>query len=572
MTGRRGTHAAVLLTSVLTASFACVRSGPMALDIRPGTGAKASEIKDAMDEITVLSGEIILMVDSLERSDDQGPQAIAKLEASRAVTASKMRGRLDSLRDVWGWEWKPLYAALSDFDGLRVNSSTDGDSLTRLARRLVRLSDSVSRSAGRQSPLLSKYSLLESVVINEVGRTLTGADDVRRLFPDTSEDAEAAEAIDGSSRARYSVRRDSDIVVGLMPTERFRGRVTMRARILRETPVELPILNFSTVSSTQLATESAVFVPDDEPLGRQANALRRDLHDLCVAIDSGSGLAERGRLAGLPDRIFSVTASVARLAPDPDQKTAVRASTKRLESIARDWVRKLATCGGRSQPECPDLDTAPEDYQYICNLPVVLDRLEDVTRTIYISRLKEGRISLASTDVKHGDVVELYLHSRLPKVDDGLLSGSTSTSTDTFSYRFYFRVYEDIRVQAGGHAALVARLSDVARPTAAESPSRFKPAPGGVLSLRFGGRAEWVDWLIPSVGFYAFLVDFDPAATFELGLAGGVGLVNSSVHLGFGANAMAERNSAFFFLSLDFLRAVDAFGVMFPSQTKEMGR
>lgn len=470
---------------------------------------------------------------------------------------------------------------LTAFEGLSAESRRELERLSKVPEgtepallaaavkeRVARLREEARRIEAKARR--ARFSVLGSLQVFEEARGFR-----RTLFDGTKLDYENEDrdTLEGYVSAEYAVRAGSDILLAVIPNEGFRGTISMRARLLRSPPAELTVLNYTEVNGSTLAARSKVFVPDRSRMGSKLSALRADLDSLCDALTASAapskGLGSRAKTATTAAvRVLEVmrglVAAVAPALPEEDA-SEIRSSAVELERLLRDAT---ASAGATRRTDlCPSLgaggDTAVRD--------TLLDLLSRGIRNVFMERVVDGRVLLGDI-VKHGDVVEVMVSSQLPPVNgrDLIGNGGSGTSTTTSSARFRLRVYEPFRLQVGAQAALVKRLSDVSVGNAREIPVNFVPSPGGVLSLRMSpGWATatgqfWWDLLCPSVDLHVFLLRYSAENKLEVGLAGGVGLLNAMVHTGFGGNLMVSP-SPFFFVSFDFLRGIDTFDMLFPT-------
>lgn len=424
--------------------------------------------------------------------------------------------------------------------------------------------------------------------------------------------------------ASYDVARDASVLVefAIPPELEFSALISVRARILRSTPVELPVDNYTVVTRNELDKAELVAAPGDVFHGRkrlrrlelesQARAVSVTYQEFADQLVNTFRAGPVGDWLPSPELMdaldqFRTTisdfrenlsndfaSSQARLMLVPSNDTYERTRND-LNALLNDVQllytasQKAASAAARAKGCASDkagqqcrwesrnaLRDALQSGAFAVEWGVerLLGKLDRLFRTLRdgvrdegLRRMKPAIVHLDAADLEHNDTVELIVKASMERL---ALSDDDSTEEEFLTYRFRMRIVDlGFSYAIGPQFGMIKRISDVREATAKDSPSNFRPAPGGAIQFRYRTYSRASDWLLPSVGAAAFVLDFDPSQAFELGVGPSVGLLNGMVHGGAGWNLFVTDHRMYWFLSLDFLQTIESFGPLFGGSKEE---
>jgi hypothetical protein len=412
---------------------------------------------------------------------------------------------------------------------------------------------------------------------------------------------------------RYNIDRAGKLELQIVIPQDidFSATISVRARILRNTPVELSVDNYTTVSKSELEKSELATAPGDIFHGKRRmhrielvdkvraisesylrvlplmaplseEALESALYDLKAALDA---------LTAQVDKEFASESALVMLVPSETAYSNAQDKVDRLLSRIEE-IRLLTRAGLQALEKvekCPPAaPPAPDDCRlsqraFLADLAKQFEAkkyasmalgtpLKDIytalrfgVRDEALRRMKPAVVHLAAADLKHDDVVELIVRASMERL---ALGESEQEGEEALIFRFRIRIVERGCTYAiGPQFGMIKRLSDVRVATATDAPSNFRPAPGGAIQFPCRARPSWSDWLIPFPGITAFVLDFDPSQSFELGVGPSLGILNGMLHAGIGWNLFVTEHRPYAFLSLDFLQTVASFGPLFGGST-----
>jgi len=399
-------------------------------------------------------------------------------------------------------------------------------------------------------------------------------------------------------KSLYHVSKDATILVDFDAVEALAlpDGVRVRARLLGDNPVELPVENYSRISKDELDVRAPRGLSGDGAATAKAllalppklAAFETALHDVSFAAtgamraadEAAPGAAETRDFAERVDSALGALASVRDAAAQlVDSVASTRANLAAVAEAHIKLDRAIAAVAapvGRvglltSHAACADDVTSPGCQAQVVafsgpltnsdeQLDTMRQALEELrsaaARALHEAAdgVKPARIYLGAATTEHGDILEVIVES----LEQAAAADQEAPVSETLRFRIRL-VDNGVSARVAPNFTLVKRIKDVAVASERAKPSNFEITAGAALTFRWRDEAPWTDWLVPSVGIHATLPDFDPSNSFELGVGLSLGWLNDMIHAGIGWNLSVTDDREYFFISLDFLAGVDGF-------------